>query len=182
MYFIPESKADAVLDEPNNTNPEKKDYRTWEKQGLVRIIPGNEVDVSYVVHWYYSLYEQYGMKPFKVGYDNWMSKEFTKMIEEYFGDEILERIQMNFSALSNPMRLVEADLRSNKLIYNDHEIDKWCLRNTSFRTDNLGQIMPVKVQGQAKNRIDGSLGFIIAYATMSRYKNEYLQLVKGTAV
>ena len=182
MYFIPESKADAVLDEPNNTNPEKKDYRTWEKQGLVRILPGNEVDVSYVVHWYYSLYEQYGMKPFKVGYDNWMSKEFTKMIEEYFGDEILERIQMNFSALSNPMRLVEADLRSNKLIYNDHEIDKWCLRNTSFRTDNLGQIMPVKVQGQAKNRIDGSLGFIIAYATMSRYKNEYLQLVKGLAI
>ena len=182
MYFIPESKADAVLDEPNNTNPEKKDYRTWEKQGLVRIIPGNEVDVSYVARWYYSLYEQYGMKPFKVGYDNWMSKEFTKMIEEYFGDEILERIQMNFSALSNPMRLVEADLRSNKLIYNDHEIDKWCLRNTSFRTDNLGQIMPVKVQGQAKNRIDGSLGFIIAYATMSRYKNEYLQLVNGLAI
>ena len=179
MYFIPEGKADANLEEDNNTNPEKKDYRKWAKEGLVTIIPGNEVDVSYVVKWYYGLFEQYQMIPFKIGYDNWMAKEFIKLMKETFDEEILERVQMEAKALSNPMRLVEADLRSKKLIYNDHDIDKWCLKNTSYKVDNIGQIMPVKVQGKAKNRIDGSLGFIISYATFSRYRGEYMELIRG---
>ncbi|MHC1749464.1 MAG: terminase large subunit [Cellulosilyticaceae bacterium] len=178
MYFIPEEKADAVL-EDNNLNPEKKNYREWAAQGLVTICPGSEVDSIYVVKWFYSLYENYNMLPFKIGYDNWHATDFKKLIAEYFGENVLERINMDFLSLSGPMRVVESDLKAKRLIYNNHEIDRWCLKNTSFKTNNLGLIMPVKVQGQSKNRIDGTLGFIIAYATMSRFKSDYIDLIKG---
>ncbi|MDF2546136.1 MAG: terminase [Anaerosolibacter sp.] len=178
MYFIPESKADEVLSDENGTNPEKKDYRAWEKAGLVTIVPGSEVDAAYVVKWFYGLYEMYGMQPFKIGYDNWHAKDFKKLIADYFGEEVLERINMDFASLSNPMRIVEADLRDKNLIYNNNEVDAWCLRNTAYKTNNIGQIMPVKVMGQSKNRIDGALGFMIAYATYSRFKSEYLDLIR----
>ena len=178
MYFVPESKANEVLSEENGTNPEKKNYIEWQKQGLVVIIPGNEVDVSYIAKWFYSLYEDYNMIPYKIGYDNWHAKDFVKLIKEYFGEDIPERVGMDFHSLSNPMRSVEADLKDKKLIYNNNEMDIWCLKNTAYKTHNLGLIMPVKVQGQSKNRIDGTLGFIIAYATYSRYKSDYLDLIK----
>ncbi|MDR2006920.1 MAG: terminase large subunit [Acidaminococcales bacterium] len=176
MYFIPEIKADAILHDDKALNPENKDYRGWEKDGLVTICPGGEVDAEFVVKWFYGLYKQYGMKPFKIGYDNWHANDFKRLVKEYFGEEVLERVGMDMNSLSNPMRTVETDLKSKKLIYNNNPIDRWCLKNTSFKTDNIGRIMPVKHHGQSKNRIDGTLGFIIAYAAFGRYKSEYLSI------
>ena len=177
MYFIPEEKADAILEDENKLNPEKKNYREWAKKGLVTICPGSEVDPLAVAKWFYGLYTQYKMVPFKIGYDNWHAKDFKRLVAEYFGEEILERIEMTPAALSGPMRIVESDLKNKKLVYNDNEIDRWCLKNVSVKMDNIGRIMPVKKQGQSKNRIDGALGFFIAYAAYSRYKSEYMSMV-----
>ena len=103
------------------------------------------------------------------------------MMAQYFGEEITERIAMDKKVMSNPMRIVEADLKAKKLIYNndiveENEMDIWCLRNTAIKVDDIGQIMPVKVR-QSFNRIDGALSFIICQATYSMYKNDYLSLV-----
>lgn len=174
MYFIPESKADAMLEDDNKTNPEKKNYREWAKKGLVTICPGDEVDPLLVVKWYYGLYEQYKMMPFKQGFDNWHATGFKNLYIEHFGEGILERINMDFSSLSNPMRLLESALKNKTMNYNNNEIDRWNLRNVSIRIDNIGRIMPVKKMGQSKNRIDGALGFMIAFATYSRFKSEYM--------
>ncbi len=181
MYFVPESKADEKLSLENDTNREKKNYRDWAAKGMVTIIPGTEVDQSYIVKWFYKLYEDYGMIPYKVGYDNWHAKDFVKMMAQYFGEGITERISMEKKVMSNPMRIVEADLKAKKLIYNndvvqENEMDIWCLRNTAIKVDDIGQIMPVKVR-QSFNRIDGSLSFIICQATYSMYKSDYLSLV-----
>ena len=172
MYFIPETKADAVL---NKLNPEKKDYRTWERQGFVTICPGSEIDAQAPADWFMSLFDQ-GMIPFKIGYDNWHSKDFRKIIGDYFGESVLERIGMDFLDLSGPMRLLETQLQTKQLNYNNNPVDRWCLANTSCKLNNIGQIMPVKKYGQSKNRIDGTLGFIIGLATFSRFKSDYFML------
>lgn len=179
MYFIPDTKADAILeDDINVLNPEKKNYREWEKQGLVTICPGGEIDAEYVYNWFVSLSERYQMTPYKIGYDNWHAKDFKKLIGDYFGDDVLERIGMDFLSLSGPMSFLESDLKNKKLNYGNNPIDRWCLSNTSIRLNAAEQMMPVKKYGQSKNRIDGTLGFIIGYATYSRYKSEYHELQK----
>lgn len=173
MYFIPEAKADAILDDDSQLNPERKNYREWEKQGLVVICPGAEVDAELVAGWFVDLYEHYGMMPYKIGYDNWHSKDFQEIIAENFGKEVLERIGMDFMSLSGPMRSLESDLGHNVLVYNNNEIDRWCLSNTGYKTNNIGLIMPVKKYGTSKNRIDGTLSDIICYATFNRYRSLY---------
>ena len=173
MYFIPEAKADAILDDDSQLNPERKNYREWEKQGLVVICPGAEVDAELVAGWFVDLYEHYGMMPYKIGYDNWHSKDFQEIIADNFGKEVLERIGMDFMSLSGPMRSLESDLARNVLVYNNNEIDRWCLSNTGYKTNNIGLIMPVKKYGTSKNRIDGTLSDIICYATFNRYRSLY---------
>ena len=173
MYFIPEAKADAILDDDSQLNPERKNYREWEKQGLVVICPGAEVDAELVANWFVGLYEHYGMMPYKIGYDNWHSKDFQEIIADNFGKEVLERIGMDFMSLSGPMRSLESDLGRNVLVYNNNEIDRWCLSNTGYKTNNIGLIMPVKKYGTSKNRIDGTLSDIICYATFNRYRSLY---------
>ena len=173
MYFIPEAKADAILDDDSQLNPERKNYREWEKQGLVVICPGAEVDAELVANWFVDLYEHYGMMPYKIGYDNWHSKDFQEIIAENFGKEVLERIGMDFMSLSGPMRSLESDLGRNVLVYNNNEIDRWCLSNTGYKTNNIGLIMPVKKYGTSKNRIDGTLSNIICYAAYNMYRSVF---------
>ena len=176
MYFVPETKADALLDDKNPQNPEHKDYHRWQEQGLVTICPGTEVDEQMVADWFIGLYQNYGMRPFKFGYDNWHSKGFKKCMSDYFGEEILERVGMDFLSLSGAMRSLEEDLRYKKANYNDNPIDRWCLMNMSIKTNNIGLVMPIKKYGQSKNRIDGGLAMIICYATYSRYRIQFDEL------
>lgn len=172
MYFIPESKADAEL-EDNNLNPERKNYRAWEQQGLVTICPGTEVDDAMVVEWFVSVYQLFGIIPYKVGFDNWHSKAFKALFADKFGEDVLERIGMDFMSLSGPMRALESDLKQKALNFNNNEIDRWCLRNTALKTNNIGLIMPVKKYGTSKNRIDGALSEIMCYAVLARFRSEY---------
>ncbi len=79
--------------------------------------PGNENDFSRITAWFVSLYKQYGIRTYKVGYDNALAKFWIREMEEIgFG---MERVNMDKNNLSNPMRLVEADLRARLLNYNN---------------------------------------------------------------
>jgi phage terminase large subunit-like protein len=169
-YFIPEAKVAAGEIE------DKKNYLEWAKEGLVEITPGNENDFSLVTKWFVDLYKTYGIRCFKVGYDNALAKFWVDEMEELGFD--MERIRMDKFSLSNPMKLVEADLRSQLLIYNDNPIDRWCLGNTALKVDSLGLIMPVKVNDMKNRRIDGAVTKIIAYAAYMRYRTDYLNLVR----
>ena len=165
MYWIPESKLKASADTESGAK-----YEEWARDGLLRICEGNEVDVSLVADWFAELYKDHGIKLYKCGYDQRFAKEFLKRMDDY-GFEY-EMIYQNRYVLSSPMRLVEADIRDQLINYNNNEIDKWCLQNTSVQVWDTGHIMPVKIKGQASRRIDGTLSLIMVYEMLRRYKTE----------
>ena len=169
-YFIPEAKVAA------GEIQDKKNYLEWARMGLITITPGNENDFTLITNWFVELFKTYGIRCFKVGYDNALAKFWVDEMETVGFD--MERVRMDKFSLSNPMKLVEADLRSQLIVYDDNPIDRWCLGNTAIKVDGLGLIMPVKVNGQGNKRIDGSLTFIIAYATYMRYRTEYLNILR----
>ena len=170
MYFIPESKV------VEGSKQDQKNYLEWAKQGYLHICSGNEVDYSDIVAWYVSLYKKYGIRVYMTGYDRWNAKSFVKEMTDYGFD--LEKIPQDPNNMSNPMKLLEADLKANLVNYNQNPIDIWCLSNTSVKTDNLGRIMPMKVQDMRNRRIDGAVTMIIAYATFDRFRKEYLEIVR----
>lgn len=169
-YFIPESKVEQ------GSKEDKKNYLEWAKMGLIEICPGNENDYSLITNWFISLYKQYGIRIFKTGYDNWNAKYWIKEMEDIGFDT--EKVAMDYNNLSNPMKLVEADLISKSINYNNNPITRWCLGNTALKIDNLGRIMPVKVNDLQNRRIDGAVTLIILYAIYQRYRTEYLEMVR----
>lgn len=170
MYFIPESKLGQ------GSREDREKYKKWAKDGWLTICAGNEVDYSDVVAWYVSLYRKYNIRVFKAGYDRWNAKSFVSEMEDYGFD--LEKIPQDVNNLSNPMKKLEADLKENLVNYNQNPIDKWCLENVSIKIDELGRIMPVKVQDIKLRHIDGAVTMIICYAVLDRFKRDYLYCVK----
>lgn len=170
-YFIPESKLTASDDREAGAS-----YKEWAKQGMLTIHDGNEIDISGVADWFYMLYKSYGLKPYKVGYDQRYAKTFIDRMDEYgFETEMLSQGR----ALSNAMKLVEAELKSKNINYQNNEMDKWNLKNCCCEVDNVGNIQPVKVKGQQSKRIDGAVTLIMLFEMFRRYRTDYMTLIGG---
>lgn len=167
-YWIPESKVEQ------GSREDKQNYLAWAQDGLIEVCPGNENNHSLITQWYLSLFKQYGIRMFKIGYDAWGSKYLVRELEDAGFDT--EKVPMDWS-LSNPMKLLEADLKSGLVNYAANPVDKWNLANVGLKIDNLGRIMPVKVNDQSNKRIDGAVTKIIAYAVYQRNQTEYLSIL-----
>lgn len=174
-YFIPESKLEK--------SPDGVDYLEWAKMidatghGFIQICPGNDNDFSFITQWFVDLVKQFGIRPYKIGYDTALSKYWVKEMEGIGFD--MERIPQRREIMSTPMKLVEADLRSKLINYNNNPVDKMCLKNTALDIDKRAMVMPVKVQGKDENKIDGTVTMIITYAVLMQYRTEFMKMVMG---
>jgi len=167
-YFIPESKLE------NLSKEDKKRFEEWIREDRIEVSPGNENDFRLVTAWFVKMYRDFGIRIYKTGYDKWSAIYWVKEMEGYGFD--LDRVNQDFS-LSEAMKLVESDLKSKLIVYDDDPIDKWCLENTALNFNNKMDIMPIKVQGQDHKKIDGAVTMIIAYKVYIDNRAEFMQLL-----
>lgn len=168
-YWIPREKLKYT--------PDNVDYEEWAKQGFLTIVDEPQVDSALVADWQYQLYKDYGLEPYKSGYDNRFARSYIQRFEEIFGEGMLLNVPQDAKCLSNPMRALESDLRVRRHNYNNNPIDFWCFRNTGFKLDNLGRIMPMKIK--KTKRIDGTAAALCCYAVYEWYANEFNYILKG---
>lgn len=167
-YWIPEEKL--------KNSPDDADYKQWERDGYLTIVPGGSVDSSLVADWQWSLYQDFGLIPYKSGYDNRFAKDYIRKYEEYFGnDSEAVNVPQDAKCLNNPMRRLESDMRHKLVNYNNRYGDFWCFRNTGVKPDNAERIQPCKLK--STHRIDGTAAAIDCYAVFEWYKSEFLTLV-----
>lgn len=173
-YWIPENKLAESDDKGGGA-----EYEEWARQNLLTICEGGEVTLSLVADWFYSLYENYDIKLWKCGYDQKFSKDWISRMNLYNWtkeDEELVLIMQNRQTLSNAVKLCESDLKHQIVNYNEHEVDKWCLKNAGIEVDNLGQCMLVKMETQ--KRIDGAVALVILYEMYRRYRSEFKLMIE----
>lgn len=175
-YFIPESKLEDADDKKAGAK-----YQEWAEKGLLTITEGNDIDLSLVADWFYSLYENYNIRLWKAGYDQKFAKDWLKKMASYGwersggDDSDLVLIIQNAQTLNNAIKLCEADFRHNLIFYNDNEIDKWNFGNAGLKIDNKGLALIVKME--TGKRIDGAVCLAILYETYRRFRTDYNMLI-----
>ena len=165
MYFIPESK---LTDSDDKSAGAK--YIEWARQGCLTIHEGNEIDISKVADWFYQTAKEHKLRLYKIGYDQRYAKTFLERCNEY---GIETEMLAQGRALSNAMKLTEAELKSQMVNYSENPVDKWCLSNCCCAVDGIGNIQPVKSKTQKSKRIDGAVTLIMLYEMYRRYKEIY---------
>ena len=175
-YFIPETKLEETPDEKSGAK-----YKEWRDNGLLTISPGSDVDLAIVADWFYKLYEEYNIRLWKCGYDQRFSKDWINRMDFYGwqktggDDSDLVMINQNAPTLSNAIKLTESDLKHELILFNNNEIDKWCLGNAGITVTNaIGQVLIVKTQ-QTK-RIDGAVALAILYEMFRRFRTDFTAL------
>ena len=153
---------------------DKIPYDVWIKKGLITLSDGNQNDFSKVTEWFVSMVKNYGIRPLWIGYDPWNSQYWVKEMEE--AGFTMEKIRQGIYTLSEPMKQLEGDLKNKIVIYDNNPILKWCFANTQAKVDLNGNIQPSKLNSKLK-RIDGCVSLIICYAVLSRYRNDYENMI-----
>ena len=170
-YWIPEGKLQKADDASAGAK-----YKEWARAGLLTICPGYDNNLSEVADWIASLKKDYDIRILRCGYDQRFAKEFLSRMDEYGIDT--EMIQQMPAVMSPAMKWVEADLKARNINYGLNPVDMWCFGNASMEVDNLGRVMCVKINKQHSRRIDGAVTMIILYATLQRFKSEFMRYVK----
>lgn len=168
QYFIPSELLERKI------NEDKVPFDLWQKQGLVTITEGNRVDYSYVTNWFLTMVKQHGIRPLWVGYDSWNAQYFTEEMKAN-GFDMVE-VRQGFKTLSTPMKELEAELMSKHINYNNNPILKWNLTNVAKKSDENGNIRPVKF-GPSKMRIDGAMSLMIAYTVLLKNYQDYKNMI-----
>lgn len=177
-YFIPEKKLEDSDDKQAGAK-----YKEWAEHGLLTITEGNDVDLSVIADWFYSLYTTYNIRLWKCGYDQKFAKDWINRME-YYGwirsgtdESDLIMILQNAQTLTNAIKLAEADLKQQLIRYNNNDMDKWCLRNAGIKVDEKGYCLLIKQE--TSKRIDGAVCLAILYETYRRYRTDYKTIIGG---
>ena len=171
MYFIPEGKLTK-----NDDKSAGAKYEDWAAAGMLRICDGNYIDTSIIADWFFSLYEQYGFRPYKTGYDAKFANEFINRMERYSFDT--ESVWQRPEIMSQPINMVEADLK-DRLIIGLNEIDRWCIANATLKVNSQGFGILEKIKGQVSRKIDGAVSLAILYETFRRYRTSFVENIGG---
>lgn len=171
QYFIPEGKLERADDKGAGAR-----YLDWAGEGLIKICPGNYLDVTIMADWFLSLYKDYGLRPYKIGYDVRFATEFLSRMDTYGLDT--EMVYQSPEVMNLPTKMVEADLKS-RLIVGNNVIDKWCFSNSALKIDSRGNGLVVKIDGQVSRKIDGAVTTIILWEIFRRYRSDFINNLTG---
>ena len=172
MYWLPED----ALNKESGYRKERDDvpYRIWEEKGLLRTVPGNIVPKRVFIDWLEEVKHNLDVYTFAIGYDPWHIIGIDEeQLVQYVGKERCIAVRQGPKTLSQPMKQFRAQLAGNLVVDNHHPINEWCRMNVSIKSDVNANIQPVKMQGKAKNRIDGFMAELCAYVALMLHKDEY---------
>lgn len=169
MYWMPEELIEKRVAE------DKIPYDIWREQGILRACAGNRVDYKDVTAWFSEMMQEHGLYIAWVGYDPWGAPYWKNDMEATLG-EVMEEVRQGKLTLSNPMKELAAELRANRIVYNNNPILKWCMSNVAVDTDKNLNIQPCKTNNQ-RRRIDGFAALLDAYVVYTRHLEEYVSMV-----
>lgn len=170
MYWLPEDLLERRISEDNVP------YDIWKQQDLLRTTPGNKVNYRFVVDWFLEMQNEYDIYLPWIGYDSWSAQYFVEDMQTNFGKDSMIPVIQGKKTLSSPMRNLGADLESDRVNYNNNQITKWCLSNTSVDIDKNDNIQPSKGKSQRK-RIDGTAAMLNAYVIFQDKNQDYINLI-----
>ena len=173
MYWIAEEQVKI-----NSNNQRGRDgvpYQECADRGLIRIVPGNNVDRRVFIDWVQELADE-GLYTRYIGLDPWGFKPYLPDLRMMVGETNVEEVRQGAITLSLPMKQLRADMRDGRIINNHNPIDEWCNLNVSARIDRNENVTPVKKSG-ATTRIDGFMALLDAYVTFLRHEADYKTMI-----
>jgi len=111
------------------------------------------------------------------GYDSWNSRYIVDSLVDIVGKGNTDAIIQGAKTMSAPMKRFEKDLESNKIIYNNNPVTRWCMANAAISIDKNDNWSLVKTSNP-RRRIDGVASLLDAYICLENRADDYNTMIE----
>lgn len=147
--WVPQAKVDK--------DNESINYREFEKEGWLTIIPGEYVKHEYVFDWFVEQSELYSIK--KIGYDPANAYRLNEDLKTH--GFMTDVVRQGHFTLSPALKDIRQLLLDGKVISNKNRLFRWYMNNVKLIEDRNGNFLPSKQSRYRK--IDGFAAFLNAH-------------------
>lgn len=152
-FWIPEDSADV------KEKTDKVPYKQWEKEGLIKLTPGNRIDYAFIKKTIIDISKIVDLV--EVGYDPYNATQLSIELAETYGLP-MSMVRQGFRSQSEPCKRIEADMAKKILNHGGHPILRNHASNVSVKEDPSGNI---KIDKQkSSDKVDGMAALADAYA------------------
>lgn len=133
-------------------------YKIAEKSGNLIVTPGEAINYLQIEE-----YLREDLKNFDVlavHYDPWNATQFAQNLMKD-GTNMVE-FRMTVANLSEPMKTLDAEIRSNNLFHENNALFKFCISNVVAKEDSNGNVFPLR--SNKKLKIDLAVASIMSLA------------------
>ncbi len=128
-------------------------YTLWREQGFVTATEGDVIDYDRIFTDIKALAVRFPrLKEAQIGYDPAFATDIAGKLSTA-GFKVTEILQ-NYKYMSEPCMVMEALLKSKRVVNDGNRCMRRCVENVAIKRDDAGRIRPVKPKKAAK-RIDG---------------------------
>lgn len=159
-YYLPQT---ALQD---NSNAEL--YKKWKRKGYLTITAGNVTDYDYLLADIIKVSNTLFID--KIAYDQYNATQWA--INATTEGLPLEPFSQALWSFNRPTKELERLIKSDRVVFDDNEITRWCFSNVTLKYDHNENAKPVKTESQQK--IDGVIAIIEAlgiYLQQPQYQN-----------
>ncbi|USK43730.1 terminase large subunit [Cytobacillus oceanisediminis] len=147
--WVPQAKVDK--------DNESINYKEFEKEGWLTIIPGEYVKHEYVFDWFVEQSELYSIK--KIGYDPANAYRLNEDLKTH--GFMTDVVRQGHFTLSPALKDIRQLLLDGKVISNKNRLFRWYMNNVKLIEDRNGNFLPSKQSRYRK--IDGFAAFLNAH-------------------
>jgi len=152
-FWLPEATADLYA--------KKVRYREWADQGWLTLTPGSEADFDMIRLEIIKLAEKHALQ--QLLFDPMFAHYLTQRLELESGIARVEFPQ-RLAVFAQPCAMFERLVLSKRLRHRGNPVLTWCLRNAKVRTDDNGNMRPVRPKRGDHRRIDGLVAAVMGLA------------------
>lgn len=152
-FWIP--RENAIEREHRDRVP----YTAWEREGLIELTDGNEIDFSFIRQRVKQSLELYDVR--KICYDPWNAADLSQQIRND-GYANMEKFPQTIANFTGPSKRLEAMILDGTFRHGGNPILTWMASNTAVKCDANQNIRPVKPPHGDHRKIDGIVALIMA--------------------
>lgn len=147
--WVPQAKVDR--------DNENINFREFEKENWLTIIPGEYVKYEYVFDWFVEQSSVYSIQ--EIGYDPANAYRLNEDLKAY--GFVTDQVRQGHFTLSPALKDVRQLLLDGKVISNKNRLLRWYMNNVKLIEDRNGNFLPSKQSRYRK--IDGFAAFLNAH-------------------
>lgn len=154
-YWCPKDMVDSRV-QRNNIG-----YDIWVQEKWLQLVPGNVVDPETLGGDIVTILDKYQV--ISTAYDPYIATHGTvqRIIKAGHTAEV---ISQGYRTLSEPTKLLEADIMSGKVQHEGNPVTGWMVDNVVVYTDPNENIKLKKKSNDSPDKIDGAVAAVMAYA------------------